>query len=81
MRKILFSGILALASLITFAQNSISGQVTDDTGEGMPGVTVIIQGTTDGTVTDLNGNFNLSVPEGQYKLVISSLGFETMTFE
>lgn len=41
-------------------QDGVNGNVTDDNGEPLPGVTVIIKGTTHGTVTDINGNFQLT---------------------
>lgn len=45
------------------AQNQVSGQVNDESGQAMPGVNVIIKGTAQGTVTDGNGSFALNVPE------------------
>lgn len=45
-------------------QKSISGKVTDSSGGSLPGVTVVVKGTTNGTITDSNGNYSLSnVPE------------------
>ena len=55
----------------------ITGTVTDaSSGMPLPGVNVIIEGTNEGTVTDLDGKYSLSVEEGQ-TLVFSSIGFET----
>ena len=62
------------------AQRTVSGRVTDDTGEGLPGVNVVIKDTTLGTTTDLDGNFTLSVEEGA-TLVFSFVGFETQEVE
>ncbi len=53
---------------------SIRGTVVDDTKTPIPGVSVIIQGTTKGTVTDINGNFELTAPVGGV-LQISFIGF------
>ncbi len=66
----LFSGDL-------YAQDhSVSGTVTDFvTGEALPGVNVILKGTTTGTVTDVNGRYQLSVPDVNATLVFSSVGF------
>jgi len=75
MRKILLLSTLfffAVASVM--AQRTVSGKITDDTGEGLPGVNVVIKGTTNGTTTDLDGNFSLSVDQGA-TLVFSSVGF------
>jgi TonB-linked SusC/RagA family outer membrane protein len=52
----------------------VTGRVTGTNGEGLPGVTVLVKGTTNGTATDANGNFSLSVPENS-TLVFSSVGF------
>jgi TonB-linked SusC/RagA family outer membrane protein len=56
----------------------ITGRVTDEKGEGLPGVTVLVKGTTTGTSTDANGNFTLDAPAGS-TLVISSIGYATQT--
>ncbi|MCK8495950.1 MULTISPECIES: TonB-dependent receptor [Spirosoma] len=54
---------------------SVSGKVTSDAGEALPGVSVVIKGTTTGTVTDVNGNFTLTVPDNNAVLVFSFVGF------
>lgn len=68
-----------LLSFQAFAQNgTIRGQVIeDDTGEPLIGATVLIEGTTNGTATDLDGKFSLSVAAGTYTLQISFVSFET----
>lgn len=76
MRKILLLSTLFFFAITTvMAQRTVSGKVTDDTGEGLPGVNVVIKGTTNGTTTDLDGNFTLSVEDGA-TLVFSSIGFD-----
>ena len=55
----------------------VSGRVTGDDGQGVPGATVVVKGTTVGTATDAEGNFTLSVPSGSNTLVISFIGYET----
>ncbi len=55
----------------------ISGTVSDEAGIPMPGVTVVVKGTSNGTLTDLNGTYKLQVnPEAKY-LVFSYIGYET----
>lgn len=54
---------------------SISGKVVSANGEPLPGVTVLLKGTTNGTVTSLDGTYNLSVPEEPGTLVFSFIGF------
>ncbi|MDW7691546.1 TonB-dependent receptor [Flammeovirgaceae bacterium SG7u.111] len=62
----------------SFAQDlKVSGNVTDDTGESIPGVSILIQGTSNGGVTDLDGNFSLSIPSSDAILVFSYIGFVT----
>ena len=57
---------------------TISGKVVDSAGEPLPGVSISIEGTTQGTVTDINGNFNLAdVPETA-TLNFSFIGFENL---
>jgi TonB-linked SusC/RagA family outer membrane protein len=52
----------------------VAGRVTDANGQGMPGVTVIVKGTTTGTATNADGSFALNVPENS-TLVFSSVGY------
>ncbi|TPG62359.1 SusC/RagA family TonB-linked outer membrane protein [Hymenobacter nivis] len=52
----------------------VAGRVTQDKGQGLPGVTIVVKGTTQGTTTDADGNFSLSVPEGSV-LQFSYIGF------
>lgn len=58
----------------------VSGIVRDQNGESMPGVTVSVVGTTIGMVTDLDGRYSLSVPDGS-TLVFSFVGFVSQTIE
>jgi TonB-linked SusC/RagA family outer membrane protein len=68
------AGAAPTTRLALVADVPVSGRVTQRNGDGLPGVTIIVQGTTIGTSTDVNGNFSLSVPEGS-TLIISSIGF------
>src|SRR5690606_33363519 len=54
---------------------SISGRVTDETNAPLPGVNVLIAGTSQGTVTDVEGNYVLEVPEDAQTLVFSFIGY------
>jgi TonB-dependent starch-binding outer membrane protein SusC len=64
-----------LTSLKT-ADIPVTGKVTDEKGGGMPGVSVVVKGTTQGTNTDGDGKFRLSVPNGNAVLVFSFVGYE-----
>ena len=76
LRKLFLSFALIFASTIMYAQSVISGTVVDATGETVIGATVMEKGTSNGTVTDFDGNFTLKVEAGKI-LVISYIGFLT----
>jgi TonB-dependent starch-binding outer membrane protein SusC len=59
---------------------TITGTVRDHTGEPLPGVSILIEGTTTGTVTDLDGTYSIEAEEGQV-LIFSFIGFETQRRE
>jgi TonB-dependent starch-binding outer membrane protein SusC len=61
-----------------FAQagHTVSGIITSEKGETLPGVTVIVKGTTIGATTNAAGEYSLTVPDGNKTLVISSIGYE-----
>lgn len=56
-------------------REKISGTVKDESGMGLPGVTVLVEGTTTGTVTDIDGNFSIEASEGQ-ALIFSFIGLQ-----
>ena len=55
----------------------ITGRVTDAQGDGLPGVTVLLRGTTTGSTTNAEGNYSLDVPDRSGTLVFSSIGYVT----
>lgn len=69
--------------LSSYAQNfTLSGSITAaDTQETLLGVTVYAQGTTSGTVTNNYGVYSLTLPQGDYQIVVQNLGFETKIIE
>ena len=75
LKRLFLSLTLILASTIMYAQTEISGTVIDATGETVIGATVMEKGTSNGTVTDFDGNFKIKVKEGTI-LVFSYIGFE-----
>jgi len=62
----------------TIAQQTISGKVVDVNGTPLIGATIAVKGTTIGTVTDIDGNYTLEIPEGNYELQASYLGYATI---
>ncbi len=80
----LFLSVIFLYSLNSYAdtynqaqQREVSGKVTDTGSQPLPGVTVLIKGTTTGTVTDINGDFSIIVPSGAEILQFSFVGMRT----
>ncbi|HMQ05646.1 MAG TPA: SusC/RagA family TonB-linked outer membrane protein [Saprospiraceae bacterium] len=69
--------VFMVAVSMAIAQRTVTGTVTDQTGEPLIGANVLAKGTTVGSITDLNGEFSINVPEGVNALVISYTGFET----
>lgn len=79
-RKLLSCLIVCLLSTLTIqAQtgNTITGKVTDKKGEDIIGASVLIKGTSLGTITDINGNFTLSNVSNSATLSISFIGYQT----
>lgn len=62
--------------LFTYAQTQVSGTVVGSGGEPIPGATVLVQGTTNGTTSDFDGNFTFSVENGQ-NVEVSYVGYTT----
>jgi hypothetical protein len=75
-RKLLFMLCISCCSLAVLAQKRISGTVIDVNNEPVIGVNVVEKGTTNGIVTDMDGNFSLSVRESA-TLQVSYVGYIT----
>jgi len=69
--------LLALTSTTLLAQRTVTGTVLDEYDVGLPGVTVQVKGTTTGTATDADGNFSITVPGNESRLVFSFVGYFT----
>ncbi len=68
--------VLVIAMNNAMAQRTVTGTVVDESETPLPGVTVVVKGTTIGTVTDNEGNFSLAVPESGKILVFSFIGMK-----
>ena len=68
-------------SSITQQQKSISGKVTDSTGAGLPGVSIVVKGTTTGVITDANGNYSILNVSGNATLQFSFVGMKMQEIE
>jgi len=76
--KTMFFVFFMLCSTVMLAQNKVSGTVVDATGEPLIGVSVLEEGTTNGGITDFDGNFTLTVKPGA-KLTFSYVGYTSQT--
>ncbi len=72
----LFLALLSIQHV--YAQQTVRGQVTDETGESIPGANVLVQGTTSGSVTDIDGNYSIAASSDAV-LVFSFVGYHTQT--
>jgi TonB-linked SusC/RagA family outer membrane protein len=83
MKKLVFTLLWAFAFVqFALAQTVVSGTVTDAAdGSPLPGVSVMVQGTTNGTMTDIDGKYNLSLVQAANALEFRFLGYETQTVQ
>ncbi len=80
-KRLILASFMSLFCFVSYAQERIvSGQVTDSDKSPMLGVTVVVDGTTIGTVTDVNGNYSIKVPE-KSSLKFSFIGFASQTID
>lgn len=77
--RILENDVIVITPLNnSLQQNTIAGQVTDNqTGEALPGVSVVVKGTTIGASTDIDGRYSITVPDDAESLIFSFIGMET----
>ncbi len=69
--------LLMLASVVLAQERTVTGTVTDESGSGMPGVNVLVKGTSTGTATDADGSYAISVSGGDAILVFTFVGYTT----
>ena len=74
-RGILFLVVMSIAFILNAQDITVTGKISDaEEGEYLPGVTILEKGTVNGTVTDIDGNYTLKVPQGAI-LVFSFIGY------
>jgi TonB-linked SusC/RagA family outer membrane protein len=80
-RLLVLFAFFVSASVMLYSQGvQITGTITDaENGEALPGVSVVVKGTTIGAVTDFEGNYSISVPDANTLLVFSFVGMESQT--
>ena len=76
-QRLLFFALMAVSSTIAMAQGKVSGTVVDATGETVIGASVMVKGTSNGTITDLNGNYTIDNVPQNATLVFSYVGYRT----
>ncbi|MGB5553923.1 MAG: SusC/RagA family TonB-linked outer membrane protein, partial [Flavobacteriaceae bacterium] len=69
--------LLSMMATAMYSQQEVTGVVSSDTGELLPGVSVLVKGTTNGVTTDFDGNYQIQVPGSSDVLVFSYLGMLT----
>jgi len=74
--QLLLLGLLVLFASNTFAQIKVKGVVKSASGEVLPGVSIVVKGTTNGVVTDVDGRYNITVPGAKSVLVFSFVGMQ-----
>ena len=67
--------LFLLFSTISYGQHTLSGKITDDSGEALIGATILEKGTSNGTVSDFNGNYEITVSSSTATLMISYTGY------
>lgn len=82
LHRLVFVALFALVSTVAFSQGkTITGVVVDNYGETVIGANVVVEGTTNGAITDIDGKFTINNVSPQSKLVISYIGFATQTIQ
>ncbi|TAK37228.1 MAG: TonB-dependent receptor, partial [Saprospiraceae bacterium] len=77
MKKLIFL-LLLCATGYAYAQRTVTGKVADQDGQPLIGASILVKGTTNGTVSDVDGVYSVSVPAGYTTLVFSYTGFESL---
>lgn len=74
--------MVLFACSFALAQKTVTGTVTDgETNEPLIGASILVTGTSSGTITDIDGTYSISLPDGAESLTISYTGFSTQTIE
>ena len=80
MKRKITTSLIILAVLLlhhtSYGQRKVAGKITDGSGEGLPGVSVVVKGTSNGTITNFDGMYSLMVPEEGAILTMSFIGFK-----
>lgn len=72
-----FAAFMMASSIVMAQQRTVTGTVSDEQGDPMPGVNILVKGTSIGTATDVNGSFSIDTPGDDAVLVVSFVGYAT----
>lgn len=78
MKRLVFFLFCSMMALASFAQNRVTGVVTDATGEPLIGASVVVKGTTLGAITDIDGNFSIVGVDNGSIIQVSFIGYESV---
>ena len=81
MTKVLLTLFICSCAYASWAQRTVTGQVTSGDGSVLPGVNVVVSGTSNGTVTDSDGQYRIEVPGGDVSLVFTFIGYATQQIQ
>jgi hypothetical protein len=81
MMKTIFKILICLLPALSLAQQTLKGNVLDNKGQPLPGVTILEKGTNNGTTADFDGNYTLTLSKKNATLVYSYLGFATQEID
>jgi Ca-activated chloride channel homolog len=76
MKKALFLISLIMILISGISARTVQGTITDNSGNPLPGVSIVIKGTRVGVISDANGKFEITVPEGKCSLILSYIGYK-----
>ena len=76
-KRVLFFFLCFCLSIASYAQQQVRGNVTDNQGEPIPGVTILEKGTQHGIITDINDNYNITVEKPESILQFSFVDIDT----
>lgn len=75
--KYIYIFLMLFCTMSVYGQSQLSGRVVDEAGDPLVGASIVIKGTTNGTITDADGRFSLSAAADNDLIIISFIGFET----
>jgi len=82
MKQLTLTLMLVLFAVgFAISQRTVSGTIIDASGETLIGASVLVKGTSSGAVTDIDGKYSISVPDGSTTLVVSYTGYSTQEIE